>query len=419
MFRFFFTFLFLVFVFLPSPIKAQSIDERIRTLENQIEVYNREIQKKQNEVQSLSGQIAIFDFQVKQAQLQIDATTLAIRQLAGEIRQKEKDIAKRQAEINRQNILLGQYLREAAFGDSISLLEFILKNRRFSDFFSDLNYNSNIQAGIQNTLTTIKNLKAKLIDEKNDLEDIKIEQEQLKLVQKRQKASLEVSRREKQKLLVETKGQEKLFQQLVEKARADIAAIKNQAYNLALGFKMTFEKALSYALPAAQKIGLRPAFLLAIVKIESDWGGNVGKGNWLIDMHPRDRNAFRQITGLLGLNPDTTPVSKKPGYGWGGAMGPAQFLPTTWLLYVDAVANITGNRPPSPWNVEDAFTAAAVKLADAGAAAQTYQAENKAARIYIAGKRWNRSLTARIYANAVLNEATKIQRDIDILNQSK
>jgi len=158
---------------------------------------------------------------------------------------------------------------------------------------------------------------------------------------------------------------------------------------------------------------------MAIVKIESDWGGNVGKGNWRTDMHPRDFSAFQAITSALGLNPDSTPVSKKPAYGWGGAMGPAQFIPTTWLLYADMVANLTGHKPASPWNIEDAFTAAGLMLAESGADKQTYAAESKAAKIYIAGSRWNRSLTARIYANNVMAEASRIQKDIDILNQTR
>lgn len=403
-----------------SPVWAQSSDQgaKISQLEAQIESYTQEIQKKESEAQSLTNQIAIFELQIKQAQAEIDATNLTISQLTSAIKIKEGDIAQKEKEIQKQNSLLAEYLRQAARSDAGSLLEFILKNEKFSDFYNDFNYLGNIQQKIQDTLATIKGLKEKLINEKESLENDKAEQEQLRRIQKQQKTGLENSRKQKQKLLEQTKGQEKLYQQLIAKARSDIEAIKNQSYNLALGYKMTFEEALKYALPAAQHSGVRAAFLMAVLKIESDWGGNVGKGNWRSDMHSRDYSAFQQITSVLGLNPDSTPVSKKPSYGWGGAMGPAQFLPSTWLLYADAVANLTGRKPASPWNVEDAFTAAGLKLAEAGADKQTYAAESKAAKIYIAGGRWNRSLTARIYANNVMSAATKIQKDINILSQN-
>lgn len=399
--------------------QSDSREAKISQLEAKIESYTQEIQKKESEAQNLTNQIAIFELQIKQAQAEIDATNLTISQLSSAIKIKEKDIAQKEKEIQEKNALLAEYLRQAARGDTGSLLEFILKNKKFSDFYNDLNYLSDIQRKIQEILAAIKGLKGKLIAEKQDLEGDKAEQEQLRRIQKQQKTGLENSKKQKQKLLEQTKGQEKLYQQLIVKARADIEAIKNQSYNLALGYKMTFEEALKYALPASQHSGVRAAFLMAVLKIESDWGGNVGKGNWRTDMHTRDYSAFRQITAALGLNPDSTPVSKKPSYGWGGAMGPAQFLPSIWLLYADAVANLTGHKPASPWNVEDAFTAAGLKLAEAGADKQTYAAESRAAKIYIAGSRWNRSLTARIYANNVMSAATKIQKDINILTQSK
>ncbi len=414
-----FLFCFLLFIaFIPKAVFADVRDDKIKQLETLIDQYTQQIQEKENEAQSLANQISIFELQIKQIQAEIDATNLTISQLTSAIKQKENSIALKEKEIKKQDEILAQYLRQAARNDSGSLLEFLLKNDKFSDFFSDLNYLSNVQSQIQDTLTTIKGLKDKLVQEKGDLEADKAEQEQLKRIQSRQKTDLENSKKQKQKLLDQTKGQEKAYQQLLSKTREDLDKIRNQPYNLAMGFKMTFEEALKNAMPAAQFAGVRAAFLMAILKIESDWGGNVGTGNWRVDMHSRDYDAFMQITSALGLNPDSTPVSKKPYYGWGGAMGPAQFLPSTWLLYADAVANLTGRRPASPWNIGDAFTAAGLMLAESGADKQTYAAESKAAKIYIAGSRWSTSLTARIYANNVMAEASRIQKDIDILNKS-
>src|SRR3990167_284339 len=394
-------------------------DARIKQLEAQIDSYNQEIQKYESQAQSLSGELAIFDLKIKQIKAEIDATTLTIKSLKGEIAERESDIAKKEAQISHENSLLSQYLREVSYNESSSLFEFLLRNRRFSDFFNDMNYLNNIQEKIHGTLAKIKDLRTKLIKEKEDLESQKTEQEQLRQIQKRQQNSLASTRKAKQKLLDQTKGQEKKYQDLITKTRADIEKIKNQPYELAQGYKLTFEQALQYAALASRHTGVRSAFLLGILKIESDWGGNVGKGTWQKDMHPRDFNAFKQITAALGLDPNSTPVSKKPSYGWGGAMGPAQFIPSTWILYAASVGNLTGHNPPSPWNYEDAFTASGLLLADAGASQQTYNAEHKAARIYIAGGRWNRSLTARIYANNVMAAAAKIQKDINAINNQE
>lgn len=405
--------------FAPQAIFADARDDKIKQLEESIDQYAQQIQQKENEAKSLKNQIAIFDLQIKQIQAEIDATNLTISQLSLAIRQKENNITAKEKEIDGQNGILAQYLRQVARGDNGSLFEFLLKNEKFSDFFNDLNYLSNIQSQIQDTLAIIRGLKDKLILEKGNLETDRAEQEQLRTVQTRQKTGLANSKKQKQVLLDQTKGQENAYQQLLVKAKVDLDKIRNQPYELAMGFKMTFEEALGNAMPASQLTGVRAAFLMAIVKIESDWGGNVGKGTWKTDMHPRDFAAFQQITSSLGLDPDSTPVSKKPSYGWGGAMGPAQFIPTTWLLYADKVANLTGHNPASPWNIEDAFTASGLMLSESGADKQTYASEVKAAKMYIAGSRWNTSLTARIYANNVMSQATKIQNDINLLNQGK
>jgi len=120
----------------------------------------------------------------------------------------------------------------------------------------------------------------------------------------------------------------------------------------------------------------------------------------------------------LGFNPDTQAIScpwirRGTRVGWGGAMGPAQFIPSTWVAYKDRVAAHLGE-PASPWNIRDAFLAAAVKLQSHGADAQTYDTEWKAAMVYFAGGNWWKSAYAW-YGNQVLSRAAEIQKDIDIL----
>ena len=95
-------------------------------------------------------------------------------------------------------------------------------------------------------------------------------------------------------------------------------------------------------------------------------------------------------------------------------MGPAQFIPTTWLLYEDKVSEITGNRPANPWNPKDAFVASSLLLRDNGAGARTYQAEHTAALKYLAGSNW-RKPAYRFYGDDVMALAQKYQEQIDIL----
>jgi membrane-bound lytic murein transglycosylase B len=97
-------------------------------------------------------------------------------------------------------------------------------------------------------------------------------------------------------------------------------------------------------------------------------------------------------------------------------MGPAQFIPSTWVLYEDRIAGLTGNNPPNPWNPEDAFMAAAILLADNGATDHSYAAERLAALRYLAGWTNAKKPAYAFYGDDVMDLAAKYQQQIDIIN---
>ena len=124
----------------------------------------------------------------------------------------------------------------------------------------------------------------------------------------------------------------------------------------------------------------------------------------------RDIPYFLKITQELGRDPYNTPVSCPiPSIGgYGGAMGPAQFIPATWIRYRDRVKEITG-KLADPWDIKDAFLAAALYLTDYGAKSQTRDAEWKAAMIYFSG---STKTKYRFYGDSVLSIADRYEEDI-------
>jgi hypothetical protein len=189
---------------------------------------------------------------------------------------------------------------------------------------------------------------------------------------------------------------------------------------------VTVEEAIKFGQLAAIRAGIRPAFLIAVLEVESKMGINVGRCNragdppeksWRVIMHSRDFKPFADITSALGLNADTTPVScpqyvNGRQYGYGGAMGPAQFIPSTWVGYADKVAQLVGRPMASPWNIEDAFMAAAVKLANGGATAKTRAAEVAASKAYYSGKSTCKTAQCNSYANTIQNKAAIIEQSL-------
>ena len=94
-------------------------------------------------------------------------------------------------------------------------------------------------------------------------------------------------------------------------------------------------------------------------------------------------------------------------------MGPAQFIPSTWMGYRDEVARLTGHSLPNPWNIEDAFVAAAAKLSRDGASSRTRAGEIAASKRYYCGNAASTSSGCVSYANSVQRKATEIEANLN------
>jgi membrane-bound lytic murein transglycosylase B len=235
-----------------------------------------------------------------------------------------------------------------------------------------------------------------LDNEKQDLENLVV-------IQNLQRRESSVIKKDKDWLLhlTETEYQKYLSERQERQQKA--TEIRSRIFELiGIPEAPTFGEAYEIAKYVSGITGVRPALLLAVLKQESNIGKNVGQcylknpstGSGVVVynsksvakvMKPsRDVSPFLDITQALGRDPYNTPVSCPMSYGWGGAMGPAQFIPSTWKIYKDRLSNITG-KPGDPWNIKDAFLAAGLYLSDYGAVQQTYNGEWKAAMIYFSG----------------------------------
>ena len=321
--------------------------------------------------------------------------------------------------------------------DHENVLSALLKNRSLSSFFTTVESLTKVQETIRTTLVDFREDQTLLEKEKVVLQQFREEQQELLALQEVERRFLGQKKKQKDELLRLTKGKEYLFQQLLQAKQKNITTLRTQLFYLEKT-GITAEDAIHFAELAANRAGIRPAFLLALLEVETgkqfeegviSVGSNVGKGNWKDDMYlcyqrlakyfgnskynrraEREKSAFFEITEKLGLAPDKMPVSKEPPYiGCGGAMGPAQFIPTTWLIFEDRVTALTGNNPPSPWNVEDAFMAAAIFLADAGADSKTAAGETRAAKTYLSGS----PSCSRVVCNSYASRILSLARDID------
>ncbi len=397
--------------------RQRQIDE----IQKQIDDYERQIEETHSKSQTLGNEIAGMNAKISQLTLEIRSLELSIKQTSVEISDTETKISDASDKILKHKNALGQFIKVLYEADRKTLTEVLLKNDRLSDFFSNLNSIQVTQNNLESTIKSIKGLKNELEGHQNDLEDKKSDLEKEKRLQDISKSDLNKNKADKNKLLQETKGQESKFQQLVKKSQKDIEAIRGEITYLEQN-GVTAEEAVKYGQLAAIRTGIRPEYLIAELEHESRLGANVGKCNragdppskgYRVIMKPgRDIEPFLTITAQLGLDPETTAVSCPQSNGWGGAMGPAQFIPSTWMGYKDEVAQLTGHNPANPWNIEDAFIAAAAKLSRAGADSKTRAGEVAASKAYYCGNPKSARSACINYANRVQALALEIAKNL-------
>ncbi len=388
----------------------------LKNLEALIEQQKNNIDQKQKESASLSRDISILQDKIKQSQLQIKLHEASITHLTQNISEKDKNIESLDEKVSREKDSLAQILRKASYIDTYSLIDFGLQSQNLSDFFIDSDSFLTLQRALNKSFADLRVTKADVVAAKTDLEEAKAEEQAIKIAKELEKKKVESNQKDKKNLLTETKGQEAVYQKIQKDLVAQAAKIRATLFELSGSKAISFGVAYDLAVKAQKLTGIRPALLLGIITEESNLGQNVGKGNWLVDMHPtRDRPLFADICARLGLNPDNMLVSKKQWYGYGGAMGPAQFIPSTWVLYENKVASLTGHTPANPWLPEDAFTASALLLRDNGAIAYNRASEQRSAVCYLAGCGNAKKKSYQFYGNDVMAFADKYEAQIKIL----
>jgi len=394
----------------------------LRKLEEEMAGVQTLIDGKRTEAASLQRDIAIIDAQIKKAKLEIRAIDLTIQALQGKIVAKEDSIDAIVTKVDKEKLSLAESIRKLWEYEGVSMLEAMLSYERISDYLGDAESLDVVQRALQDSFQELRATKQEEEAARDEFVDQKTEASELRALEVIERQKLEQKEKERQDLLKATKGQEAIYKTLLSSQQKNAAAIRAQLFALQGSPNISFEKAVELAEHASARTGVRVAFVLGIIAQESELGKNIGQCNltgqpdsrkWQAIMKPsRDHAPYLQITSKLGLDPNSMPLSCPLSVGYGGAMGPAQFIPSTWILYEEKIANATGHNPPNPWNPEDAFMASAIYLSELGAS--TRAREREAAARYFAGGNWQGRL-GQTYASQVLTKVERYQQQIDII----
>ncbi len=422
---------------IPAQAQELSAEERAKLqaqydqLQKEIEQYQKIITETKAKANTIQGDVTILDTQIKKAQAEINQRTSTINTLASTINQKTKTIATLESRLEDGRASLAKLLREKSYDDNTSLVVMALSGGTLTDFFANADRIDSIDESLREKFDELRGVKTKTLSEKEALARQQSAQLDAKKEVEAKKTVINQSKTEKSNLLAATKQDEAAYNQVLKDRQAKAAEIRARLFNLRDTGAITFESALQYAKAAEAKTGVRAAFVLGILRQESNLGANVGQC-LLVDpatgagkgkntgtpfsrvMNPtRDVPPFLQLMQAAGRDPYNTPVSCPQSIGWGGAMGPSQFIASTWIGLAPRIASAVGAPAADPWTPSHAIMATALYLMDLGAGAQTYSAEQQAAGRYYAGGNW--ATLGLGYASSVLSFAATYQKDIDYL----
>lgn len=414
-----------------TPDQKVYCQQELTQIEAQLAQLVAQQKQQQQTTGTLKGDVDYLTSQINALTVKVKARSLAIASLTVDISNKATTIQTLSDKIDSENQSLAQLLRNTNEFDKENIVNLVLSDDTISDFYSDLESYSSIKEAVKASVDQINGVKAEteiqkqnLITQQNAETDAKAQ-----LMDAQQQVAQ--SKAAQAQLLAISQNKEAGYALLAAQKKAQADKIRAALFPLAgISQKIEFGTALQYADKVQQKTGVDPAFLLAILTQESNLGGNVGQC-YLTDestgagvgintgivfanvMKPtRDVQSFISITNTLGINAFQTPVSCPIAGvgGYGGAMGPAQFIPSTWQLFASRLQTALGHFA-NPWSPEDSFMASGLYLSDLGAVGDSASAQNVAAcKYYGSGGR------SCSYSRSVQSIKRGIQKNINTLN---
>lgn len=230
---------FLVFSFIKYSSSAQAItdphydlNQKLSQIQSQINAYQQSINQTRKQSASLQNEINIYDNQIASLELQVDATNTQTEDTNLQIKELQTQIDRRRVEIDQNKEILGHLIVQLSELDDNSFLNIGLGSDNFSAFLDQIQYNRSVSQNVYSLVSKIKEIKAKLETQQDDLkkslEKLKELATQLQIAQE----AINGDRSAKQDLLTQTKGSEKNYQKLLKTSQSQEDQVQKELYDL-------------------------------------------------------------------------------------------------------------------------------------------------------------------------------------------
>ncbi len=222
----------LIFAQTPSPTPADDKSKRLEEIQKQITDTQAKLNDLEGQEKTLSSQIAVIDNQIKLTQLKIASTQQQISDLTLDIDTADKKIDKLEDSLDNLSKVLINRIKATYVIGTTSSFQVLISSNNVSDFIMRANYLRIAQAHDKRLIYDTVQAKNDYSNQKEIFEDKKAKIEELKIELEGYNAQLDKDKEGKEQLLAVTKNDEKKFQELLARLRADAASINSALGNV-------------------------------------------------------------------------------------------------------------------------------------------------------------------------------------------
>ncbi|EKE16120.1 MAG: hypothetical protein ACD_11C00030G0028 [uncultured bacterium] len=365
------------FSFFGSNVRNVYAEDSEDKLKDSIDSIEKKLAKEQAAKATLEAELANIQNSVYSTQAQIDRARKLIKESKENISRMEEEINSMSDKIDLQKEFLRDFLQEVYYNKKQPVASLALFKGDFSRALG----------AFDRYLTVEEKMIQIVLEIKSTQEKIKTEQEKVAEAKENHEELLENKVVQQHALLVDkadTQGDIQVKESSIRSLSQRLSTLKSQLSGF-LGESFNASDIVDAIKFASKKTGVRKEFLMAMLDKETDLGRFTGGCTYQnTRVKIADKTEFKNICEELDYNYKKQKISCAASWGgYGGAMGVAQFMPTTWIGYKSAISRYTGHNPPDPWNLTDGVVGMAEKLNRAGA--NNKKNEHYAAKVYYCG----------------------------------
>lgn len=211
-----------------TPIHAQSdaeLDKQLREKREEISKLEDQLAQAQKQEKTLKSQLDYIDGQTRLTILKIEETQFQITKLEKEIEDLGSRIERISGTLDQISEVLLNRIVETYKHSSVSTLDLIFSSHSIGELIQRIKYIQVAQANDKKVLYQLQATKTTYNDQKQDKETRQNQQLKLKKDLEQYNTQLAEQKKTKQELLAATQNDEKKFQDLLKKLRADADSI--------------------------------------------------------------------------------------------------------------------------------------------------------------------------------------------------